>query len=201
MDTRDHWAFEHRRVVLAVLCTSMFMVVLDNTILSVAIPTITRAFGATSSEIQWVIDAYTLVFAGLLIAGGSFADRFGRRGTLRLGLAVFGAGSIAAAASSSVGMLIGTRAFMGLGAAALMPASLAIISTLFPPGERAFAIGIWAANVVKVVLMSPVQEAAPKRCMPRSANCTISATSSFPRNSSSRDRYCRRWNSRPAVCC
>jgi EmrB/QacA subfamily drug resistance transporter len=152
----DARAFQRRRLVLLMLCISMFVVVLDNTILSVAIPAIAREFGATASETHWVIDAYTLVFAGLLLAGGSFADRFGRRFALRLGLGIFGIGSLLAANAGSVGVLIGCRAFMGLGAALLMPASLAIIATLFPAGERTFAIGVWAATAGIASIIGPL---------------------------------------------
>src|SRR5438067_5880310 len=98
-------AFERRWWILAVLCFSLLVIVLDNTILNVAIPTIVRDLDATNSELQWIIDAYTLVFAGLLLTAGSLRDRFGRRGALQLGLAIFGLGSLASALAGSASVL------------------------------------------------------------------------------------------------
>ena len=131
---------------LAVLCLSLLMTVLDTTVVNVALPTLDRALHASGSGLEWIVDAYTLPFAGLLLLGGAIGDRYGRHLTLRAGLVVFGAGSVLAALSSSSGQLIAARAVMGAGAAFVMPATLSILAGVFPnPAERAKAIGIWSA--------------------------------------------------------
>jgi EmrB/QacA subfamily drug resistance transporter len=137
-------AFERRWWILTVLCISLLVIVLDNSILNVAIPTIVRDLGASEGQIQWIVDAYTLVFAGLLLTMGSLGDRFGRRGALQAGFVVFGVGSVASALAGSANQLIATRAFMGIGGALIMPATLSIITNVFPGHERPRAIGIWA---------------------------------------------------------
>ena len=130
---------------LIVLCTSLMVIGVDNTILNVALPTLSRTLGASTSRLQWIVDAYTLVFAGLLLTAGSLGDRFGRRRALTFGLLVFGTGSVASALVGSSGQLIATRAFMGIGGACIMPSTLSIITNVFTvPGERAKAIAIWA---------------------------------------------------------
>jgi EmrB/QacA subfamily drug resistance transporter len=139
-----------------VLCFSLLVIVLDNSILNVAIPTIARDLGATNSQLQWIVDAYTLVFAGLLLTAGSLGDRFGRRPALQLGFVVFGLGSIAAALSDSANQLIVTRGFMGIGAAFIMPATLSIITNVFPAPERGRAIGVWAATSGVGVALGPL---------------------------------------------
>jgi EmrB/QacA subfamily drug resistance transporter len=132
--------------MLAVLCLSLLMTVLDTTVVNVALPTLSRELHAGSSGLEWIVDSYTLLFAGLLLLGGAIGDRYGRHLTLPAGLVVFGAGSVAAAVSSSAGELIAARAVMGTGAALVMPATLSILSGVFPsPAERAKAIGIWSA--------------------------------------------------------
>jgi EmrB/QacA subfamily drug resistance transporter len=137
-------AFDRRWLILAVLCFSLLVIVLDNSILNVALPTIQKDLHATSSDLQWIVDSYTLVFAGLLLTAGSLGDRFGRRGALQVGFVLFGIGSVASAMASSSGELISTRAFMGIGGALIMPATLSIITNLFPAHERGKAIGAWA---------------------------------------------------------
>jgi EmrB/QacA subfamily drug resistance transporter len=137
-------AFERRWWILTILCVSLLVIVLDNSILNVAIPTIVRDLSASEGQIQWIVDAYTLVFAGLLLTMGSLGDRFGRRGALQAGFVVFGIGSIASALAGSANQLIATRAFMGIGGALIMPATLSIITNVFPREERARAIGVWA---------------------------------------------------------
>jgi MFS family permease len=117
--------------VLAVLCLSVFVIVVDNTIVNVALPTLVRDLGATTSQLQWIVDAYTLVFAGLLLAGGSLGDRYGRKGALQLGMIIFGFFSGLAAFTHSPGQLIATRAAMGVGAALIFPATLAILVSVF----------------------------------------------------------------------
>lgn len=137
-------AFDRRWLILTVLCFSLLVIVLDNSILNVALPTIQKDLNATSSDLQWIVDSYTLVFAGLLLTAGSLGDRFGRRGALQVGFVIFGIGSVASAMASSSGQLISTRAFMGIGGALIMPATLSIITNLFPAHERGKAIGAWA---------------------------------------------------------
>ena len=139
-------AYSRRWLILAVLCFSLLVIVLDNSILNVAIPTIVRDLGVTQSQIQWIIDSYTLVFAGLLLTAGSLGDRFGRRGALQIGLILFGLGSLGATFVATANGLIGIRAFMGIGGAAIMPATLSIITNVFPGHERGKAIGIWAGT-------------------------------------------------------
>jgi len=135
----------HRRwLILAVLCLSLLVIVLDNSILNVAIPTIVRNLDASTSQVQWIVDAYTLVFAGLLLVAGSLGDRYGRRGALQFGLIAFGLGSLSASFVHSANQLIAVRAFMGIGGAFIMPATLSIITNVFPAHERGKAIGIWA---------------------------------------------------------
>jgi EmrB/QacA subfamily drug resistance transporter len=133
------------RLALAVVCMATLIVNLDNTVLNVALPTLVRDLSATSSDLQWIVDAYILVFAGLLLAAGSLADRVGRKKTFLAGLAVFAAGSAAAAVSGSPGTLIAARAGMGVGGALLLPPTLSIISDMFrDPTERQRAIALWA---------------------------------------------------------
>jgi EmrB/QacA subfamily drug resistance transporter len=148
-------AYERRWWILAVLCFSLLVIVLDNTILNVAIPTIVRDLDATNSQLQWMVDAYTLVFAGLLLTAGSLGDRYGRRGALQFGLVVFGIGSLASAFAGSADQLIVTRAFMGIGGAFIMPATLSIITNIFPPRERGKAIGVWAGTAGLAGVLGP----------------------------------------------
>ncbi|MBT5182963.1 MAG: MFS transporter, partial [Actinobacteria bacterium] len=132
------------------------VVVLDNTILNIALPTIQSELGASQSELIWAIDAYILVFAALLFSWGVMGDRIGRKKVLIIGLAIFGVASAIAAFSASSGMLIGMRAVMGVGGAAVLPTTLAIITVVFPPHERGKAIGAWAAAVGAAIALGPV---------------------------------------------
>jgi EmrB/QacA subfamily drug resistance transporter len=146
-----------RLVALAVVCASALIINIDNTILNVALPTLVRDLNATSSQLQWIVDSYAMVFAGLLLVGGSLADRFGRQRFFLVGLSVFALGSVGAALSGSVDPLIACRAIMGAGAAFTIPASLSIINDLFrDPGERARAIGIWAGTVGLGIAIGPI---------------------------------------------
>ncbi|GAC1306060.1 MAG: MFS transporter [Acidimicrobiales bacterium] len=138
-------AYRRRWGTLLVLCLSLMVIGLDNTILNVAIPTLSRSLHASTSQLQWIVDSYTIVFAGLLLTAGSLGDRFGRYRALAIGLAIFGVGSLASAFATSATTLIATRAFMGIGGAFIMPATLSIITNVFTdPAERGKAIGIWA---------------------------------------------------------
>jgi EmrB/QacA subfamily drug resistance transporter len=146
-----------RWLALSVLCISLFAIVLDNTIVNVALPTLVRDLDADLSQLQWVVDAYTLVFAGLLLLAGVLGDRYGRRRTLTIGLVVFGVASAAAAFAGGVDALIGARAVMGAGAAFIMPATLSLLTHVFTDArERAMAIGIWAATAGAGVALGPV---------------------------------------------
>ena len=148
--------YERRWWILAVLCFSLLVIVLDNTILNVAIPTIVRDLDATNSQLQWMVDSYTLVFAGLLLTAGASATGSGAGGALQFGLVVFGIGSLAVGVrrqrriSSSR-----TRAFMGIGGAFIMPATLSIITNVFPPNERGKAIGVWAGTAGLAGVLGP----------------------------------------------
>jgi EmrB/QacA subfamily drug resistance transporter len=154
--------YRRRWLTLLVLCISLIVITLDNTILNVAIPTLARSsarggLGATSSELQWIVDAYTLVFAGLLLTAGSLGDRFGRYRFLAIGLAIFGIGSFASAMAGSATMLIFTRSLMGIGGACIMPSTLSIITNVFTdPVERGKAIGIWAGVSALGIGMGPL---------------------------------------------
>ena len=148
--------YQRRWLTLSVLCLSLFVIVVDNTIVNVALPTLVRELGTTTSQLQWVVDSYTLVFAGLLLTCGSLGDRFGRRGALQCGLVLFGLGSLASAFASDAGQLIATRAFMGIGGALIMPATLSIITNVFPAHERGKAIGVWAGTAGLAGVLGPL---------------------------------------------
>jgi EmrB/QacA subfamily drug resistance transporter len=142
-------------VILLVLCLSLLVVVIDNTILNTALPTLARVLHAGTSSLQWITDAYTLCFAALLIPAGALGDRFGRKRSLTGGLAVFALGSLAAAVAPGTGTLILARVVMGLGAAFVMPATLSILNAVFPPVERPQAIGAWSAVAGVGVVIGP----------------------------------------------
>jgi MFS family permease len=150
-------AYERRWWVLAVLAISVFMVVVDNLIVNVALPTLQSELNATTTSLQWIVDSYALVFAGLLLAGGGIGDRYGRKRTLQVGLVLFAACSGMAAFASTTNSLIFWRGAMGIGAALVFPATLAIITNLFiDPIERAKAIGLWSAVSGMAVAFGPV---------------------------------------------
>ncbi|MFM7616004.1 MAG: MFS transporter [Actinomycetes bacterium] len=146
-----------RWAILPVLCLSLFLVVVDNTIVNVALPTLSRDLSATTSQLQWIVDAYSLVFASLLLVFGNLGDRFGRKGMLQAGLLVFAGTSAFAAFATTAGGLIAARAAMGIGAAMVFPATLAILTNVFVDRvERAKAVGIWSAVSGLAVALGPL---------------------------------------------
>jgi EmrB/QacA subfamily drug resistance transporter len=140
-----------------VLCVSLLLVSLDNTILNVALPVIVRTLHASSSSLQWIVDSYAIVFAGLLLVVGSLGDRIGRKWVFMAGLVVFAAGSALSAFSGSADRLIAARAFMGIGGSAIMPCTLSILTNTFTEAHaRARAIGIWSGTTGLGVAIGPV---------------------------------------------
>ncbi|GAA2596287.1 MFS transporter [Dactylosporangium fulvum] len=144
-----------RWLILGVLCLSLLVVVVDNMVLNIAIPSLIRDLGASASDIQWIIDAYILVFAGLLLTAGSLSDRHGRRRGLVVGLIVFGGASVLATLCQTPGQLIAVRGLMGAGAAFLMPGTLSILTTVFDEAERKKAIAIWSSVLMVGALGGP----------------------------------------------
>ncbi|MGO9873161.1 MAG: MFS transporter [Acidimicrobiia bacterium] len=149
-------AFKQRWWILAVLCLSLLVIIVDNSILNVALPRLQEDLNATFSQLQWMVDSYTLVFACLLLTAGSLGDRFGRKGALQLGMVIFGTGSLLSAFASTPSHLILTRALMGVGGAFIMPSTLSLITNVFPPEERGRAISYWAAIAGIGVALGPV---------------------------------------------
>jgi EmrB/QacA subfamily drug resistance transporter len=153
---------QRRWYALGVLCLTLAVLGIDNSVLNVALPTLSRpasagGLGATASELQWIVDGYILVFAGLLLTAGALGDRFGRLRFLDIGLVLFGAGSLYACVSSSPTGLIAGRVLMGVGAACIMPSTLSLITNIFTePRERAKAIGIWAGVAAIGVGIGPI---------------------------------------------
>ncbi|SPM28697.1 MFS transporter [Mycobacterium terramassiliense] len=150
--------FRNRPIAaLGVICLGVFVISVDATIVNVALPTLSRELGADTAQLQWIVDAYTLVMSGLLLSAGSLSDRFGRRGSLSLGLALFALTSGVAAQVNSADALIAARAAMGVGAAVIFPTTLGLITNIFTdPGPRAKAIGLWAAMVGVGVAVGPI---------------------------------------------
>jgi EmrB/QacA subfamily drug resistance transporter len=144
-------------VTLASLLLAAFAINLDITIVNVALPSLVRELHASTSQLQWVVDAYSLVFAALILAAGSLSDRLGRKGFLLAGLGVLGAASVAGGLTQSGGQLIVARCFMGLGAAMIFPSTLSLISNVFTERvERARAIGLWGASAGAAIALGPI---------------------------------------------
>ncbi|HET7488368.1 MAG TPA: DHA2 family efflux MFS transporter permease subunit [Acidimicrobiales bacterium] len=148
--------YDRRWWILSVLCLSLVMIIVGNTVLNVTLPTLIRELDASNTELQWIVDIYGLVFAGLLLTAGALGDRFGRKGALTAGLVVFGLGSAMSAFATEPVHLVVTRAIMGLGAAFVMPATLSILTTVFPPQERARAIAVWAGLAGAGAAIGPI---------------------------------------------
>ena len=150
-------AAPRRRLVLLALCSAALIINIDVTIVNITLPSLVRQLGASTTALQWVVDAYTLVFAALILAAGSFSDRLGRKGVLLLGLAVFGGASLVGAFGTSPGQLIAARVVMGVGAAAIFPSTLSLIANIFTDrAERAQAIGLWGATTGLGVAAGPI---------------------------------------------
>jgi EmrB/QacA subfamily drug resistance transporter len=141
---------------LAAVGFGLFMIMLDNTVVNVALPTIQRELGAGLSQLEWIVSGYALTFAALMLTGGKLADLFGRRRVFVIGLAVFSGSSLACALAPSAGFLIAARVVQGAGAAFMNPATLSIITATFPPRERGTAIGIWAGVSAIALAIGPL---------------------------------------------
>ena len=149
-------SYRRRWWTLAILSVSLLIIIIDDTIINVAVPTLQRELGASASALQWVVDAYIVVFAGLLLSMGALGDRFGRKRFLQLGLLVFAGASVLGAYAGSASQLIVARALMGVGGALIMPSTLSIITHVFPRGERVKAIGIWTGTASLGIPLGPV---------------------------------------------
>ncbi|MFB4288982.1 MFS transporter [Nonomuraea sp. ATR24] len=145
-----------RWLILLVLCLSTLVLVVDNGVLTVAIPPLTEDLGAGAQDIQWIIDGYILVFAGLLLTAGSLSDRYGRRRVMIIGLVLFGVASLLATYAASPGQLIAGRVLMGIGGALVMPSTLSILITVFDDGERRRAMSIWSSVLMVGLVGGPV---------------------------------------------
>src|SRR4051812_48568466 len=144
-------------LVLVSLLMAAFLINLDTTIVNVALPTLVRELHASNSQLQWVVDAFTLLFAASVLAAGSLSDRFGRKGMLLAGLSVFGFASLAGGLMGNPGELIAARAVMGVGAAMVFPSTLSLLTNVFTErGERALAIGLWGAITGVAIAMGPI---------------------------------------------
>jgi EmrB/QacA subfamily drug resistance transporter len=152
----DPAVYARRWKTLAVLTLSLLIIGLDNTILNVALPSLQEEFDASASTLQWMVDSYLLVFAGLLLTMGTLGDRFGRKLALQCGLVLFGGASLAVLLVDTSGQLIALRAVMGVGGALIMPATLSIISNVFPREERGKAIGVWAGMASVGIGLGPL---------------------------------------------
>jgi DHA2 family multidrug resistance protein-like MFS transporter len=148
---------ERRWLVLSVLCIAVFLVVVDNTIVNVALPTLSRQLHVSNSSLQWIVDGYSLPFAGLLLAGGGLSDRVGRKRTMQFALVLFGLFSLIAAFSHNIETLLVARALMGAAAAFIFPATLSTLTVVFDDtSERAKAFGVWGATTGIAIALGPI---------------------------------------------
>ena len=148
---------QRKGLILAVVCVATYAVLVEGSIVNIALPSIVRQLNANTTELKWIVDAYNLVFAALVLVGGSLSDKFGRRRLLAIGLVIFGAGNAVAAFANDTGLLIASRGIMGLGAAMVFPTTLSIITNTFTErGERAKAIGLWGAMTGLGVASGPI---------------------------------------------
>ena len=141
---------------LVAACFGLFMAILDNLVVNIALPTIQQELDSTTTQLQWIVSAYTLVFASLQITAGGLGDRLGRKRWFQIGMVLFTATSLLAALAPNIETLIAARALQGLGAAFIMPLSLSLISEAFPPEERGKAVGIWGAVSVSGIALGPI---------------------------------------------
>ncbi len=148
----------HRRrwLLLGVMCLSLVLVVMSVSSLNVAAPRLQQDLDASSTALHWIIDSYALVFAGFLLAAGALGDRFGRKGALLGGLALFGVGLVVAGLGTSPAQVIAGRGIMGIGSAFVMPATLSLITAVFPPEERGKAIAVWAGFAGAGAAIGPI---------------------------------------------
>jgi EmrB/QacA subfamily drug resistance transporter len=148
---------KNKPLILSSLLLAAFVINLDTTIVNVALPTLVRELHASNSQLQWVVDAFNLLFAGSVLAMGSLSDRFGRKGMLLAGLSVFGLASLAGGLTNSAGALIAARAVMGVGAAMVFPSTLSLMTNVFAERrERALAIGLWGAITGAAIALGPI---------------------------------------------
>ena len=148
--------YQRRWFLLGVLCLSLIMIVMAVTSLNVALPTLQTDLDADATVLQWIVDSYALVFAGLLLTAGALGDRFGRKGALLAGLGVFAGGAVLSGLATSAGVVIAGRAIQGAGAALVMPATLSLIAAIFPPHERQRAIAIWVGFAGAGAAIGPI---------------------------------------------
>ncbi len=157
MNATDQLSRQRRLAILAICCTSLLIVAMDNTIVNVALPSIRRELHASLSGLQWTVDAYTIVLASLLMLAGSTADRLGRKRVFQAGLCLFAAGSLACSLAPTLGWLIAARAVQGVGGSMLNPVAMSIITNVFTdPRERGRAIGAWGATVGISLALGPI---------------------------------------------
>jgi MFS transporter, DHA2 family, integral membrane protein len=193
LDGIDPHVYQRRWKTLAVLCTSLLIIIVGNTVLNVALPTMSRPdqLGASNTELQWIVDAYGLVFAGLLFSAGALGDRFGRKGALQLGLLVFASGSLFGAFADSSAQVIAARAIMGAGAAFVMPSTLSVLTNVFPSRERARAIAIWAGIAGAGAAIGPLASGLLLDHF-WSGSCSCPSRRTGPRRRSIRSAHCCR---------
>src|SRR3954471_20612700 len=150
-------AIKRDPLILVALLLAAFVINLDTTIVNVGLPSLVRQLHASDSQLQWIVDAFNLVFAASVLALGSLSDRFGRKGMLLAGLSVFGLSSLAGGLMHSAGALIAARAVMGVGAAMVFPSTLSLLTNVFTErGERARAIGLWGATTGAAIALGPI---------------------------------------------